>query len=1121
MTSPAPPSIESLLRHERWVRALARSLLRDAARADDVAQETWLAAIESPPRDIRAERSWLATVARRFALDARRGDERRSRREERAARPEGVAAAADVVAAEAARRRVVGAVLALAEPHRSVVLLRYFEDLPPRRIARRLGVPVETVRTRLKRALALLKERLDAEHGGDRRAAWLLFASLARRGGGAAAAIVKGASLVSAKKSIVAATAAVLLGVVATGVSLWRTSGRPALPAESGGAAASSRERGIGSRPANGASPADDDALPAGAGAAATARVTGLVIASGGLPVAGARVTSIPRGDAKAAVRDECNESGRFSVDVAADAGPFTVVAEAAGLAPAALDWVLAGEEVVLELKEGGTIAGVVVDVEGRPVALARVRFSTSLAEARVACEGLADASGRYCLTGVSLPWGHPYGATLDARADGFAPLSLAFYSSEFGPVRPDERGPVERNIVLARGARVEGRVLDGDTRAPLGGVTIRYRPFDASLGDEPASPIVSAADGSFAIPHLPARGFYDADPTRTAGTTLGRSIGVLLAHPDGYAPAAAEVPLRSDGDAWDAEILCWPRIAIRGRVFDGSGEPLSGVAVVVYSQRLENHWQSRATSDAAGRYVIDDVCASRAEDVPVQVFAQWPGPNPPPAVTIEVVVRAGADVEAPDIVLDRLPEAKVEVVDWGGRPIAGARVLTVARPANVAATRTDAAGRARLAFPQAPRAPVVVVAEARGFARTASPEFHPAADDPPAARIALPPGHGAVGRVRYESGRPAAGASVAIADAALPSDEAFPPPGVFAPGASPLFRTARVYDTAPTDMNGAFTFEGLPPGPYHLEATTAPLGPGRPAPGRARLENVPTDAVELLLTLPDPEVAANEAAVVRGTVRDSRTGRVVGRCGATLARGATTLRARADLPGRFVFDSVPTGEWTLAVHAPGYVSSDGVAVEVGCEGPARPIDVLLDPGARVSGTIALGPGVDLGERDYSLHFVAAGRNERFKASLRRDGTYVAAGLPPGRYRPSISAWNDYMRAGVAPESGVELLVPSGATEIAYDFRAVRAGAVNLVFEESPLLESSEAPRFVVRDERGRIAWEQSGVGSKTSYNSQLPVGAYVLEVFDGDREVARRTFAASAEELRTIVLVE
>src|SRR5690606_25812636 len=66
------------------------------------------------------------------------------------------------------QQHVIHAVRELPEAQRDAVLLRYFDDLPPRAIAERLGVPVATVKTRLKRGLAALRERLDAEHG-DRR----------------------------------------------------------------------------------------------------------------------------------------------------------------------------------------------------------------------------------------------------------------------------------------------------------------------------------------------------------------------------------------------------------------------------------------------------------------------------------------------------------------------------------------------------------------------------------------------------------------------------------------------------------------------------------------------------------------------------------------------------------------------------------------------------------------------------------------------------------------------------------------------------------------------------------------------------------------------------------------
>ena len=65
------------------------------------------------------------------------------------------APADEIVARLETQRRVVDAVMALDEPYRTVVVYRYFDDLPPKEIAARLGVPVGTVKTRLKRALKM------------------------------------------------------------------------------------------------------------------------------------------------------------------------------------------------------------------------------------------------------------------------------------------------------------------------------------------------------------------------------------------------------------------------------------------------------------------------------------------------------------------------------------------------------------------------------------------------------------------------------------------------------------------------------------------------------------------------------------------------------------------------------------------------------------------------------------------------------------------------------------------------------------------------------------------------------------------------------------------------------
>ncbi len=168
MASRPSVPIETLLSQREWVRSLARRLVAGEAEADDLAQQVWVDALRSPPERDDGIRGWFATLLRRRARDAWRGDARRAAREGEAARPDAARATADVVADAEAHRLVVEAALALEEPYRETILLRFFEELPPREIAARQGVPVETVRTRTRRALERLRERLDAGAGGSR-----------------------------------------------------------------------------------------------------------------------------------------------------------------------------------------------------------------------------------------------------------------------------------------------------------------------------------------------------------------------------------------------------------------------------------------------------------------------------------------------------------------------------------------------------------------------------------------------------------------------------------------------------------------------------------------------------------------------------------------------------------------------------------------------------------------------------------------------------------------------------------------------------------------------------------------------------------------------------------------
>ncbi|MCA9319109.1 MAG: sigma-70 family RNA polymerase sigma factor, partial [Planctomycetes bacterium] len=203
-----------LAKHADFLRAIARDLVSDASRAEDLVQETWLAALEGAPAGSPGLRGWLAVVARRLAWRMERGENRRRLRERRSARFDSAPdPLEDLAAREAAMHQITRGLSSLDTPYREVLILRYFEALEPREIAKRLGIPAATVRTRLHRGLEGLRRVMDDSSGGQRRS-WALAllpwivpvhqASVASAGT-VAVPVLKGALIVNKSLGIVSA----------------------------------------------------------------------------------------------------------------------------------------------------------------------------------------------------------------------------------------------------------------------------------------------------------------------------------------------------------------------------------------------------------------------------------------------------------------------------------------------------------------------------------------------------------------------------------------------------------------------------------------------------------------------------------------------------------------------------------------------------------------------------------------------------------------------------------------------------------------------------------------------------------------------------------------------------
>src|SRR5579871_249049 len=140
------------------------------ADAEDAAQEALTRAWQAWPslRDTAAFRSWLLRITVNVCRDWQRGRFGTSRR---LMEPLDAAEADDLVATigddpgasdHTAALDLRAALQQLAPEYRVVVALRYYVGMDASEVGAALGVPPATVRTRLRRALALLREHLSA-----------------------------------------------------------------------------------------------------------------------------------------------------------------------------------------------------------------------------------------------------------------------------------------------------------------------------------------------------------------------------------------------------------------------------------------------------------------------------------------------------------------------------------------------------------------------------------------------------------------------------------------------------------------------------------------------------------------------------------------------------------------------------------------------------------------------------------------------------------------------------------------------------------------------------------------------------------------------------------------------
>lgn len=164
-----PPDLDrELQRHALALRGIARDLVRDGHVAEDIAQDALLRAASSRDLEPGPMGGWLYRAVVNFARQWRRRQSRDVARLTRIPAPTPSGPPDEALSRAETLQAVTQAVLSLEEPYQTTILLRYFEDLPPRAIAARTNCSVTTVKSRLARGLSLLRARLDRQCRGDR-----------------------------------------------------------------------------------------------------------------------------------------------------------------------------------------------------------------------------------------------------------------------------------------------------------------------------------------------------------------------------------------------------------------------------------------------------------------------------------------------------------------------------------------------------------------------------------------------------------------------------------------------------------------------------------------------------------------------------------------------------------------------------------------------------------------------------------------------------------------------------------------------------------------------------------------------------------------------------------------
>jgi RNA polymerase sigma factor (sigma-70 family) len=616
VTAREDSAFEALVRrHGPLVLGVCRRVLHDPHDAEDAFQATFLTlARKAASAGRRASLStWLYQVAFHTALRARKQSAVRRQREDKAPpRPQ-----PDPLAEVTGRELLTvldEELHQLPERLRAPLVLYYLEGKARDEAARELGCSLGTLKRRLEEGRARLHARLS-------RRGLSLAALLAAGLGGAAlspslAAATAGAarlvqSSAGAGRKLIAA-AALMLGLAAAGAGL--------LPHRTPAA-----EQAKGPAPAPAEKPAPPPAPPALLlpGEAKEMTVTGRVLAPDGKPVAGADVAVLAwqvlrqsyqssfedaawqRGTAPG--RTEADADGKFRLTIKVPPGPpqptMRVLAGAKGLgiAWALLDPKADSAEAELRLPAEQVVRGRVVNLQGEPVAGARVGL-TGLKHHPA--KGERD-QGTWGTPPEGLPFG-PVSTTSNAKGEftfrglgNNLTVEMEVHDDRVElhtfTVETSDKSQAENvKLALAPGRVVKGRVTYADTGKPVAGARV----------------MIESAGGGRVRGQTDKEGRYHLNVRRSALPDMGGGapfvvelvVSVFAPPGEPYWMKMEFVDRWVKGATHRETNVALPRgVLLRGEITEaGTGKPVAGAEIEYKGQLMTHRWRSGADGSYA-----------------------------------------------------------------------------------------------------------------------------------------------------------------------------------------------------------------------------------------------------------------------------------------------------------------------------------------------------------------------------------------------------------------------------------------------------------------------------------------------------------------------------------------